>query len=116
MILFRCRVPISQSIQIFNTLAQQLFQRPRGRTNIFRYLRHFLRSWYFDGYYDSIALEASLKANLENGTRMFGYQSGVFATKVGVTAATIGDASPIIFTNYNGSGTRKKDCGEIEWC
>ena len=45
---------------------------------------------------------------------MFKYQSDVFAVKLNITAATIEDASLIIFVNYNKLGIRKKDCSEIE--
>lgn len=44
---------------------------------------------------------------------MFGYQPGILATKVGVVAATIGNASPVIFTNYNRPGARKEECGKV---
>ena len=71
-----------------------------------------------DGHYDIRALEDSLKENLGSSERMFGYQQAILTTKVGVVAATIGKADPIIFTNYNGSGTRKEDCGKcinVRW-
>jgi len=45
---------------------------------------------------------------------MFGYRPRVITAKVGVIAATIGNASPVIFTNYNGPGARKEECGKGE--
>ncbi len=111
-ILFLRRVPVAQCVQIFDTLARKLFERSQGRRNIITKLRLFLKGWYSDGHYDVTILEDYLKENLGIDDRMFGYQPGILATKVGVVAATIGKASPIIFTNYNGSGTRKETCGK----
>jgi len=105
-------VRASECVDIFDALARKLFQRPQGRTNFIKRLRLSLKGWYRDGHYDANALEDCLKDNLGVDDRMFGYQHGIHATKVGVIAATIGNASPVIFTNYNGPGARKEECGE----
>lgn len=115
-ILFLRGMPVSQCVPVFDALARKLFQRPYGRTNLLKRLRLSLKGWYKDGYYDINALEDCLKDYLGNDDRMFGHQPGVLATKVGVIAATIGNASPVIFTNYNGPGARKEECGKGECC
>lgn len=111
-ILFLRGMPVSQCVRIFDILARKLFEQPQGRTSPLKRLRLFLRGWYTDGHYDAAALEDCLKAYLGDQDRMFGYQAGTVAAKVGVVAATIGNASPVIFTNYNGSGGTKKECGK----
>jgi len=115
-ILFLRGMTASQCVRIFDALARKLFERPQGRTNFITRLRLSLKGWYRDGHYDANALEDCLKHNLGADDRMFGYQPGVVATKVGVIAATIGNASPVIFTNYNGPGARKEECGKGVCC
>ena len=80
--------------------------------NILKRLRLFIKGWYSDGHYDANALESLLNEHLGSRDRMFGYHQGTLGTKVGVVAATIGNATPVIFTNYNGSGTEKEACGK----
>lgn len=110
-ILFLRNMPITQCVQVFDTLARKLFERPQGTTGLLKRLRLFLRGWYKDGHYDTDALEDLLKQYLGRNDRMFGYHPAVHGPKVGVVAATIGNASPVIFTNYNGSSTGKEKCG-----
>ena len=107
-------MPISQCVHVFDALARKLFQRPQGRTGLIKRLRQSLKGWYRDGHYDADALENCLKEYLGTDDRMFGYQPRILSTKVGVIAATIGNASPVIFTNYNGPSARKEECGKRE--
>ena len=113
-ILFIRGMPVSQCVHVFDSLARKLFQRPQGRVNLITRLRLTLKGWYRDGHYDVNDLEHCLKEYLGTDDRMFGHQPGVLATKVGVVAATISNASPIIFTNYNGSGSRKAGCMSLD--
>ena len=110
-ILFLRNMPVMECTQVFDNLARKLFGRPQGPTNFVKRARLLLRGWYKDGHYDANALEELLKQYLGHSDRMFGFQPGVLRTKVGVVAATIGNASPVIFTNYNGLGARKDVCG-----
>jgi len=43
---------------------------------------------------------------------MFGYRQFATDVKFAVTATTISDASPYLFSNYNGIGKRQKNCGK----
>jgi len=115
-ILFLRGMPVSQCVHVFDALARKLFERPQGRMNFIKRLRLSLKGWYRDGHYDANALEDCLKEYLGIDDRMFGYQPGILATKVGIIAATIGNASPVIFTNYNGPGAKKEECGKVECC
>lgn len=108
-------MPITQCVQVFDTLARKLFERPRGTTGIIKRLRLFLRGWYKDGHYDADALEDLLKQYLGKNDRMFGYHPTVHGPKVGVVAATIGNAPPVISPNYNRSSTGKEKCGKFKW-
>ena len=108
-------MPVAQCTQLFNTLTKKLFKGPQGSSSLLKRLRLLFKGWYLDGHYDINALEDYLKENLGKSDRMFGPQKGILATKVGVVATTIGKPHPVIFTNYNGSGMRKKNCGKWHW-
>lgn len=104
---------VSYCSQIFQKLIRQVFQRPtRGSDSIFQYVRRLIRCWLRDGYYNVRALEAFLKEYFGFERRMFDYSEGTSDTKIAVTATTISDASAYLFSSYNGSGARSKDCGE----
>ena len=113
-ILFIRDIPVSQCVHVFDALARKLFERPQGRTSLIKRFRLALKGWYKDGYYDTSALEHCLKEYLGIDDCMFGHKPGVLSTKVGVIAATIDNASPVIFTNYNGPGARKEECGQCQ--
>lgn len=87
---------------MFNQLATRLFPHPLHQVNAFRLIFRLLRSWYKDGIYDVRNLEDCLKANLGGNARLFSNTRSLIATKVGVTAATIDKAHPVVITNYNG--------------
>jgi len=105
---------VMDCVHVFDNLARKLFERPRGPTNLIKRARLILQGWYRDGHYDASALEDFLKQYLGHEDRMFGFQPGILAIKVGVVAATIRHASPVIFTNYNGFGSGKDRCGEYD--
>lgn len=76
--------------------------------------RDYLRCWLSDGCYDDAAFESLLKLIFGEKQRLFDTNSSnASGTKVAVTATTISDATPYIFSNYNGQGTRAKTCGLI---
>lgn len=77
-------------------------------------VREYFRCWLSDGCYDDAALESLLKEIFGENQRLFDAEScGVSGTKVAVTATTISNASPYIFSNYNGCGTRAQTCGSM---
>ncbi|KAL8802034.1 MAG: hypothetical protein Q9200_006728, partial [Gallowayella weberi] len=85
--------------------------RRRSRFGCCRYIRRLLKCWLTDGYYNVDAVEAAMKASFGPLERMFGTSQSPYGTKVAVTATSISDASPVLFSNYNGLTTRAKDCG-----
>lgn len=104
---------VSQCIQVFDNLSRQFFRNREGkRTGIIHYLRRLLKCWLLDGYYDASALEDALKLNFGIHQRMFDSLQPSFGTKVAVTATKISDATPFVFSNYNGLGIRNPNCGE----
>ena len=112
LILFLRQLAVSECVEMFHALAKQLFPQPSSRASHFSRLRHLLRSWYRDGCHDANTLEACLKENLGSTSHLFGHIHSLIATKVGVTAATIDKAFPVLLTNYNGSGKRDENCGK----
>ncbi|KAL8788264.1 MAG: hypothetical protein Q9213_001784 [Squamulea squamosa] len=105
---------VDQCLQTFEALSRQFFQaRRRKRFGCCRYIRRLLKCWLTDGYYNVDALEAAMKASFGPHERMFGTSQSPYGTKVAVTATSISDASPFVFSNYNGQTTRAKDCGMI---
>ncbi len=112
LILFLRRLPVSECVETFNNLAQQLFPQSSIRRSHLSRLRHLLKSWYRDGCHEVHTLEACLKKELGPTNRLFGHVQSLIATKVGVTAATIDKGFPILMTNYNGLGKINKNCGE----
>ncbi|KAL8912017.1 MAG: hypothetical protein Q9171_002930 [Xanthocarpia ochracea] len=69
--------------------------------------------WLSDGIYDVKALEKVLKDVFGTYERMFGTVQVNQRTKIAVTATTISNASPFVFSNYNGIGVRGDDCGGL---
>lgn len=112
--LFHRQWGVAQCIQTFDSLTREFFStRLRAGGGLWQFLRHLLRCWISDGYYDAAALEATLKRYFGLRPRLFGYLPAKTATKTAVTATTISDASPVILSNYNGIGVRQADCGEL---
>ena len=105
---------VEKSVRVFDVIVRDVFGKDlAGGGGIFMQMRRHFRCWLNDGRYDVSSLEAFLKHNFGEERRIFdasekGETSGV---KVGVTASTISDASPYIFSNYNGWGQRTKDSG-----
>jgi hypothetical protein len=66
-----------------------------------------------DGYYDATELEAFLKQSFGSQKRLFDTPKFSFSgVKIGITATTISNATPVIFSNYNGEGSRNASCGK----
>lgn len=94
LILFLRQLTVSECVKMFDTLAKQLFPPSPDPTSLLDRLRRILRSWYRNGCHDAEALESRLQENLGSQGRLFAYVQGLFATKVGVTAATIDQRHP----------------------
>ena len=75
-------------------------------------LRDYLRCWLSDGCYDERVFEASLQELFGDRRRLFDADpSHTSRAKIAVTATTISNATPFIFSNYNGVGKRDNSCG-----
>ena len=100
--------------QIFDSFTRDFFgvHLTKGRS-FFTRMRDYFRCWLIDGCYDVGLLECTLKDVLGSQQRMFDtHESGISGCKVAVTATTISDASAFVFSNYNGDGTRERNCGK----
>lgn len=111
LILFLRQLPAIEFVNLFDTLAKQLF--PRTFSKSARFFL-FLRSWYRDGYYDANVLEDCLKRILGISTPLFGPICSITTTKVGVTLATIGKGHTLLLTNYNGPGSKYGNSGLVK--
>ena len=104
---------VDQCARVFDTITHEFFRGQRRKNHgIFSSIRHFASCWLSDGIYDIAALERVLKDAFGTYERMFGSVQIKRRAKIAVTATTISDASPYIFSNYNGVMARQPDCGK----
>lgn len=104
---------VPRCIREFDTLARQFFiKRQKESQSPLGYLHRVFKCWLSDGCYDVSSLEVTLKSCFGLSRRMFDAPTSISGIKVGVTASTISDASSFVFSNYNGLGTRAKECGK----
>ena len=113
MSLFLRRWDIAQCAQLFDRLTRQLFWAGHRRANAFHSVRRFLKCWLTDGCYDVEVLESLLKENFGDHRRVFDSPQPNSGAKVAVTATTISNAFPFVFSNYNGVGSRHSDSGKL---
>ncbi|KAL8673858.1 MAG: hypothetical protein Q9168_001723 [Polycauliona sp. 1 TL-2023] len=103
---------VDQCARVFDTITHEFFRsQRRKKQGIISSIRRFASCWLSDGIYDVAALERVLKDTFGTYERMFGSVQVNKRAKIAVTATTISDASPYIFSNYNGVLTRQPDCG-----
>jgi len=94
-------------------LARELFRsQDRRKSGLVHFLRQVITCWISDGYYDAGAFEETLRTVFGADTKMFDYRRSGESTRVAVTATTISDALPYVFSNYNGVGERQGDAGK----
>jgi hypothetical protein len=100
--------------QKFSSLGRQLFE--KGHKSSWRWvskLNDLLWCFLADGHYDTQLLDNLLRNSFGPSLRMFGTKSSLLSgNKIAVTATTISNASPCIFTNYNGPEFRSDDLGQ----
>ena len=100
------RMEIWRCKEVFRSLCKGLFSAANRK--------NFLKAWVSDSTYNSTALEEMLKEHFGPDRRMFDTPvSSVSTGKVAVTASSIKDGAPFIFTNYNGMAPRRKDPGTL---
>ncbi|KAF7594879.1 hypothetical protein BBP40_007913 [Aspergillus hancockii] len=96
------RLTISECKSLFQSLARKVFS-PSGKKN-------FVSRWLSDEAYDSQAFENILKDNFEPTRRLFDAPPSLLCSgKVAVTASSIKDGQPFIFTNYNGAAPHRAE-------
>jgi hypothetical protein len=106
---------IAVCIDKFRWLTKRLFGRDRlSEQSLMVNIKRMVKCWFFDGMYDAKVLETTLQETFGPQKRLFGYSplrpSG---PKVAVTASNIREATAFVFSNYNGEGHRRSDCGEV---
>jgi hypothetical protein len=101
--------------EAFDTLARRIFSKSLKPTGWWTRVKTAMKCWMSDGAYDPLIFEAFLKDTFGVSRRMFDAFQGVpSATRVAVTAASISDSRPFLFSNYNGPTARKKDCSKSD--
>ena len=107
------RWTVSHCVEVFDILAKKFFQQRWGGARYsLGYIRNVIKCWLSDGCYNVLALEASLKDQFGHDGRMFDKPESVSGMKVAVIATSISDATPFLFSNYNGSSIRAAQCGK----
>ena len=108
--LFLTETSISEAAEIFNPLACELFPpkavRHRSTTQM---IWQTVKSFWRDGIYDTENLEKCLMKRLGEDTGLYSYQNGKITTKVGVIASELGNAAPVVLTNYNTAPMPRQD-------
>ena len=113
LLLFLQQWPIAHCLTAFNVMTRRVFQqRHKHDRSILSGFRHILRCWLANKYYNIATLETCLKETFSNQQRIFDYSDLISGTKIAVTASTISDTSTYVFSNYNGTGNRRSDCGK----
>ncbi|KAI9676515.1 MAG: hypothetical protein M1817_000673 [Caeruleum heppii] len=110
--IFLCQWSVERGIQAFDVLTKKFFGAGRQNQSTLTRFRSLLSCWYSDGYYDATNLEKTLAEIFGTTRRIFDTTAGaVSGVKVAVTATTISDATPYIFSNYNGKEIAGGECG-----
>ena len=111
--LFLNRWSVAECSAIFETLTRQLFHEPKEKSKgVLQRIRRITQCWISDGCYEVPKLEAALQHKFGKQQKFFGYTRHPFNHKIAVTATMTSDAYPIVFSNYNGTIARPKDCGK----
>ncbi|OCK94645.1 uncharacterized protein K441DRAFT_559292, partial [Cenococcum geophilum 1.58] len=79
---------------------------------LFARILYFFASLLRDSYYRNLKIKAYVRNAYGVNSYMFGViELGVIGIKVTVIAITVSDLKLYILSNYNGAGTRRKECG-----
>ncbi|KAH7393734.1 patatin-like phospholipase-like protein [Cadophora sp. MPI-SDFR-AT-0126] len=113
-----CGWTIEQATENLERYAELAFQ-PRSIWNTdiplvsqFLQVIDFIISYLADSRYSADNLEAALREAFGSNRSLLDYSTATrTGTCVGVPVTTIRDTSICVFTNYNGVGTRSRDCG-----
>ena len=104
--------PVTECAKTFEKLSKKAFKpRPSFCIPFLSRIQELIISYFADSLYPSGDLENALK-DVFGPTRSLldcSYATTIGA-KVGLPVTTVPDASPCIFTNYNGVGNRAQDC------
>jgi patatin-like phospholipase/acyl hydrolase len=111
--LFSLGWDVKKCSTMFDALARQLFgERWVHQRTILGRAKEWFSWWAADGKHDPKMLESTLQDHFGSTLRMFDSHDGRSSgPRVAVTATSISDATPFIFTNYNGVKDILMDCG-----
>lgn len=112
MAMFLNGVSVSECVKIFERLSKKAFDRGFTPSNsIFSRVRELLISYFADSLYSAHNLEDGLRNQFGDMTTLMDHSNAATTgAKVGVTVTGVPNAE-LIFTNYNGVGSRLSDSG-----
>ena len=112
--LFAKQWPLAQCEDTFSRLTGEIFgAASRGAWSALAGLP-YVRLLLNDALYKEAVLDSALQDSFGRYVRVFDYpHNAVSRYKFAVTATNITEASPFIFTNYNGRADRDPQCGTI---
>jgi hypothetical protein len=106
---------VEQCTEDLERFAKLAFQpRPSLGIPLISQILDFIISYFADGRYPADNLEAALREAFGSDRSILDCSKATeTGTRVGLPVTTIRDTSICVFTNYNGVGTRPRDCGKI---
>jgi hypothetical protein len=112
MAMFLKGISVAECVKIFESLSDKAFDRGFISSNsIFSRLRELLISYFADSLYSAYNLEEGLRNQFGDESTLMDHSAATAkGAKVGITATGVPNAE-LIFTNYNGVGTRLSESG-----
>ncbi|PQE17590.1 hypothetical protein CJF32_00010591 [Rutstroemia sp. NJR-2017a WRK4] len=112
MAMFLNGLPVTECMEVFEKLSLKTFDRGFISSNsIFSRLRELLISYFADSLYSAHNLEEGLQAQFGDKTSLMDHSAATSkGAKVGITVTGVPNAA-LIFTNYNGVGSRLSKSG-----
>jgi len=106
---------VKQATENLERCAKLAFQRrPSLGIPLISQTLDFIISYFTDCRYPADKLEAVLREALGSYQNILDCSKATeTGTRVGLPVTTIRDTSICVFTNYNGVGTRPRDCGKV---
>jgi hypothetical protein len=112
MAMFLNGISVAECMKIFESLSHKAFDRGFISSNsIFSRLRELLISYFADSLYSAYNLEEGLRNQFGDEMTLMDHSAATAkGAKVGITVTGVPNAE-LLFTNYNGVGSRSSESG-----
>jgi len=113
MAMFLNGLPVTECVKVFENLSHKAFDRGFVSSNsIFSRLRELLISYFADSLYSAHNLEEGLRTQFGEDISLMDHSAATSkGAKVGITVTGVPNAE-LVFTNYNGVGSRLSGSGK----